>query len=63
MSQILLSISDNQFTPMLSLLRKEEGRMGVVVTFLAVMELIKEALIDISQSEAFGTIHIKARMT
>ncbi len=61
MSQILLSISDNQFVPMLSLLRKDEGRMGVVVTFLAVMELIKEAMIEIAQSEPFGPIHIKAR--
>jgi segregation and condensation protein A len=63
MSQILLSVSDNQFTPMLSLLRKEEGRMGIVVTFLAIMELIKEALIEIAQSEPFGLIHIKARTT
>jgi len=61
MSQILLSISDNQFVPMLTLLRKEEGRMGVVVTFLAVMELIKESLIEIAQSEPFAPIHIKAR--
>lgn len=63
MSQILLSISDNKFTPMLSLLREEEGRMGVVVTFMAIMELIKEALIDLAQSEPFGPIHIKARAT
>lgn len=63
MSQILLTISDKQFTPLMSLLRKEEGRMGVVVTFMAIMELIKEALIDIAQSEPFGPIHIKARTT
>jgi len=63
MSQILLTVSDKQFTPMLSLLRKEEGRMGVVVTFLAIMELIKEALVEIAQSEPFGPIHIKARTT
>lgn len=63
MSQILLTISDNQFTPMLSLLRKDEGRMGIVVTFLAIMELIKEALVEIAQSEPFGPIHIKARTT
>jgi len=63
MSQILLTVSDNQFTPMLSLLRKEEGRMGIVVTFLAIMELIKESLVEIVQSEPFGPIHIKARTT
>ena len=35
--------------------------MGVVVSFLAVMELIKESLIEIVQSEPFGPIHVKAR--
>ena len=61
MSQILLRISGEHFTPMLSLLMKDEGKLGVVVTFLAIMELIKESLIDLSQSENFGPIHIKAR--
>jgi len=61
MSQILLRISDGHFTPMLSLLMKDEGRMGVVVTFLAIMELIKESLVELAQSEPFGPIHIKAR--
>lgn len=63
MSQILLTVSDKQFTPMLSLLRKDEGRMGIVVTFLAIMELIKESLVEIVQSEPYGPIHIKARTT
>jgi segregation and condensation protein A len=35
--------------------------MGVIVTFMAVMELIKEALIDIVQNEDFGAIHVKAK--
>jgi segregation and condensation protein A len=61
MSQILLRISGEHFTPMLSLLMKDEGKLGVVVTFLAIMELIKESLIDLAQSEPFGPIHIKAR--
>jgi segregation and condensation protein A len=33
--------------------------MGVVVTFLAVLELLKDSLIEIVQSEEFGPIHIK----
>jgi segregation and condensation protein A len=61
MSQILLRISADHFTPMLSLLMKDEGKLGVVVTFLAIMELIKESLVDLAQSEPFGPIHIKAR--
>jgi segregation and condensation protein A len=61
MSQILLRVSAEHFTPMLSLLMKDEGRLGVVVTFLAIMELIKESLVELAQNEPFGPIHIKAR--
>ena len=61
MSQILLRVSSEHFTPMLALLMKDEGKLGVVVTFLAIMELIKESLIDLAQSEPFGPSHIKAR--
>ncbi len=61
MSQVLTMLSSNQFTPFVSLFTVEEGRLGVVVTFLAVMELIKESLVEIVQSEPFGPIHVKAR--
>ncbi len=60
MSQILLRISDKQFTPLTSLVLKDEGKLGIVVTFLAVMELIKESLVELVQSEPFAPIHIKA---
>lgn len=61
MTQILLRISAEHFTPLQSLLMKDEGREGVVVTFLAIMELIKESLVELSQTEPFGPIHIRAR--
>lgn len=61
MSQVLTMLSDNSFTPFVALFTVEEGRLGVVVTFLAVMELIKESLVEIVQSEPFGPIHVKAR--
>jgi len=63
MSQILLRISDKQFTPLSSLILKDEGKLGIVVTFLAVMELIKESLVELVQSEPFAPIHIKAIST
>jgi segregation and condensation protein A len=47
--------------PFVSLFKEDEGRLGVVVTFLAIMELIKESLVEIVQSESFGPIHVKAR--
>ncbi len=61
MSEILVRLSSQKFVPLVSLLMREEGRLGVVVTFLAVMELIKDSLIEIVQSEPFGPIHLKAR--
>jgi segregation and condensation protein A len=61
MSEVLARVSPNRFTPFVSLFSAEEGRLGVVVTFLAVMELIKESLIEIVQTEDFGPIHVKAK--
>lgn len=61
MAEILVRLSAERFVPLVSLLMREEGRLGVVVTFLAVMELIKDSLVDIVQSEPFAPIHIKAR--
>lgn len=37
----------------------EEGRMGVVVTFLAMMELTRERVIDIIQNDPMGQIYLK----
>ena len=61
MSEVLAMISAERFTPFVTLFRVEEGRLGVVVTFLAVMELIKEGLVEMVQNETFGPIHVKAR--
>ncbi|MGB0458649.1 MAG: segregation and condensation protein A [Porticoccaceae bacterium] len=61
MSQVMENLRDNQFLPFVALFTLEEGRLGVVVTFLAVMELIKESLVEIVQSEDFGPIHVKAK--
>lgn len=63
MAQVLDQLAHNQFMPFVTLFRVEEGRLGVVVTFLAVMELIKESLVEIVQTEDFGPIHVKARAT
>ena len=61
MSQVMENLRDNHFLPFVALFTLEEGRLGVVVTFLAVMELIKESLVEIVQSEDFGPIHVKAK--
>lgn len=61
MAQVLDTLAHHHFVPFVSLFKAEEGRLGVVVTFLAVMELIKESLVEIVQSESFAPIHVKAR--
>ncbi len=61
MSEVLDRLSGQQFVPFVALFSAAEGRLGVVVTFLAVMELIKESLVEIVQTENFGPIHVKAR--
>ncbi len=61
MSQVMENLRGNQFVPFVALFTLEEGRLGVVVTFLAVMELIKESLVEIVQSDSFGPIHVKAK--
>jgi len=61
MSDVLARIQHGSFIEFSSLFTPEEGRRGVVVTFLAILELIREALLDIVQAEPFAAIHIKAR--
>ncbi len=62
MSMVLDALRDQQFVPFVALFTVEEGRLGVVVTFLAIMELIKESLVELVQTEAFGPIHLKAKV-
>lgn len=61
MAQVLTQLDAQRFVPFDTLFSYEEGRLGVVVTFLAILELVKESLIDLVQTEAFGPIHVKAR--
>lgn len=61
MSQILDQLSGGGFVPFTNMFRIEEGRLGVVVSFIALLELIREALIEIVQSDVFAPIHVKAK--
>jgi segregation and condensation protein A len=60
MSNILVTLQTERYVDFQRLFDPLEGRMGVTVTFLAILELIKETLIDVVQTEAFGPIHIRA---
>ncbi len=60
MSEILTRIRGTQFTQFDQLFDVEEGRMGVAVTFIAVLELLRESLIEVVQSEDFAPVHVRA---
>jgi len=58
-SHLLHSLEKNRFVPLVSLLDPREGRLGVVVTFLAIMEMMRGAMVEIVQSDVFGPIHLR----
>ncbi len=60
MSIVLERLNATGFTRFSSLFTYEEGRGGVVVTFLAILELSKQRLLDIVQAESYGVIHVKS---
>ena len=60
MSQVLAAARADRYTEFTSLFTLEEGRRGLVVTLLAVLELIKDSLIELTQTRPFGPIHIRA---
>ena len=62
MSNILELLRGQRFVPFVQLFSVSEGRLGVVVSFMAILELVKEGLIDIVQADAFADLHVRARI-
>lgn len=60
MSEILVRVKAGVFTEFSQLFDPEEGRMGVAVTFIALLELLRESLIEVVQAEAFAPLHVRA---
>lgn len=60
MTNILSAVSAEGFADLTSLFNFAEGRRGVVVTFMAILELLKGAMIDLVQAESFAPIYVKA---
>lgn len=59
---IMERLSRERFTPFEALFTLEEGRAGVIVTFMAILELAKEAMIEIVQNAPLSPIHVRARL-
>ena len=60
MSEVLGALRSQAFVEFTALFRSKEGRMGVTVTFSAILELLREGLIEIVQAEPFAPIHVRA---
>jgi segregation and condensation protein A len=60
MSEVLVRLGAERFSEFRELFDATEGRMGVTVTFLALLELLKEGLIEVVQVEAYAPIHVRA---
>ncbi|MGC4027779.1 MAG: ScpA family protein [Steroidobacteraceae bacterium] len=59
MSDILTLVRPDAFTEFQRLFQPEEGRMGVTVTFIAILELVREGLIEIVQNEAYAPLYVR----
>lgn len=61
MAWMLERLRDRGFMPFTDLFDIHEGRPGVVVSFLALLELVKAATLELVQSEPFAPIHVRLR--
>ncbi|BBH44995.1 segregation and condensation protein A [Pseudomonas sp. KU43P] len=61
MGDVLERLKGGGFVPFVELFGAEEGKLGVVVTFMAILELVKESLIELVQNEPFAPIHVRLR--
>ena len=60
MSIVLERVDRTRFVEFTALFTPREGRQGVVVTLLALLELLRESLVDIVQAKPFGPVHVRA---
>ncbi|MDG1254063.1 MAG: ScpA family protein [Glaciecola sp.] len=59
MSRILNMLRKCDFMPLNALFTAEEGRSGCVVSFLAVLELVKEGMLECVQVKAYSDVHVR----
>ena len=61
MLAIMARLDHQHYTAFEALFTVEEGRAGVIVTFMAILELAKEAMIEIVQNAPLSPVHVRAR--
>ena len=63
MSMVLKKLQGKRFVGFEDLFNPQLGLSVLVVTFLAMLELAKETLIEITQAEAFAPIYVRLAFT
>jgi len=59
MSDVLAILEGVGLVEFIRLFRPEEGRLGVTVTFVAILELLREQLVEIVQAEPYHPLHVR----
>lgn len=59
MTEVLSALTSSAFVDFPRLFDPDEGRRGVTVTFVAILELLREGLIEIAQSEPYAPLHVR----
>jgi segregation and condensation protein A len=60
MSEVIARLQGASFLPFSELFAVTEGRMGVTVTFIALLELLREGLLEITQAEIYAPLYVRA---
>jgi len=60
MTHILGLLQSDSFIDFHTVFDPKEGKLGVVVSFMAILELLKQSVIEIIQAEPYSPIHLKA---
>jgi segregation and condensation protein A len=59
MTDVLAALTSTAFVDFVRLFRPEEGRRGVTVTFVAILELLREGLIEMAQAQPYAPLHVR----
>ena len=61
MTELLSVLKENEFSLFTGLFRVEEGKMGVVVTLMAILELTRQGMLEFLQEQPFAMIYVRKK--
>ena len=62
MTLVLSQLQDKQFVEFTQFFTVKEGKMGVVVTLIAILELIRQSTLELVQNDPFAPIYVKLKV-